>query len=151
MASAQKSCVTYHGKLGPRRFRGNPHGQDIPTKIRQQQQNSTLSKLKGTLGKELPQNMNYLMGNNVTITDINDAANHLANRNYPEAFAPDGTKCGKTQICIPDIYLVATNAVEFVQPNKRSIEVDIQKFGQELSTDTQGNPVNIGKRPALKK
>ena len=144
MATAQQSCQIYHGILEISKFSTNPQGQDIPTKLRQQQQWSALSKVKGTLGKELPTNLNYLMGNGVSmpIYDINGTVQHLAHRNYPEIFAQDGTQCGKIQICIPDIFLMNKHGAKFIQSDKKSVKVDCQQFGNLL--DLRGEMGNLG-------
>ena len=141
MATAQQSCHLYHGVLEISKFATNPQGQDIPTKLRQQQQWSALSKVKGTLGKELPTNLNYLMGNDVTkpIFDINGTVQHLAHRNYPEAFAQDGSICGKIQICIPEIYLMGKNSVKFVDIARKIVKVPKNLFSKV------GELFNIGK------
>ena len=132
MASAQQSCHPYHGILEISKFKTNPQGQDIPTKLQQQQQWSALSKVKGSLGKELPSNLNYLMGNDVTkpISDIDGTVQHLAHRNYPEVFAQDGSKSGKIQICIPEIYLMGKNSVKFVDTAKKSVKVQKNFFSK---------------------
>ena len=140
-SSAQQSCQPYHGILEISKFTTNPQGQDIPTKLQQQQQWSALSKVKGSLGKELPSNLNYLMGNDVTkpISDINGTVQHLAHRNYPESFAQDGSKCGKIQICIPEIYLMGKNSVKFVGTAKKSVKVPKNLFSKV------GELFNLGK------
>ena len=131
MAASQQSCQPYHGVLSVSKFTTNPNAQNMITKLRQQLM-SALSKVMGTLGKELPKNLKYLMGNNINITDVNLAVQHLAHRNYPESFAPDGSKCGKIQICIPDIFLRNKHGVQFVQTDQKSVEVDCQDFKEEL-------------------
>ena len=141
MASAQQSCHPYHGILEISKYKTNPQGQDIPTKLRQQQQWSALSKVKGSLGTELPYNLNYLMGNDVTkpITEIDGTVQYLAHRNYPEVFAQDGRKCGKIQICIPEIYLMGKNSVKFVDTAKKSVKVPKNLFSKV------GELFNLGK------
>ena len=87
MAQVQQPCFAYHqndGILSISKFATstNSQGLDIPTRLKQQQW-SPLSKVNGTLGKELPENLKCLMGNNVTFTDIDSAVQHLSHRNYP--------------------------------------------------------------------
>ena len=124
-------CQPYHGILSVSNFATNPNTQDIQTELKKQQQ-TPLSKVKGTLGKELPNNLKFLMGNGVSITDADAAVQHLAHRNYPESFAPDGSKCGDIQICIPDIYLRNKHGVQFIQTDQKSVEFDSQDFKDEL-------------------
>ena len=131
MATSQQSCKVYHGILSVSKFTTSPNAQDIQTEFKKQQR-SSLSKMKGTLGKELPKNLKYLMGNGVNITDFDAAVQHLAHRNYPESFAQDGSKCGKIQICIPEIYLRNKDGVKYVQTDKKSVKVDSQAFKEEL-------------------
>ena len=126
-----QSCQPYHGILIVSKFAANPNAKDIQTKLKQQQQ-SPSSKVKGTLGKELPKNLECLMGNGVNITDIDAAIQHLAHRNYPESFDTNGTKCGKIQICVPDIYLRNKDGVKFVQTDPKTIAVDGKVFKDEL-------------------
>ena len=167
MAQPPVSCQLYHGILQISQFVANPNGQNIPQQIIAQQHShasqvtnraqgsqqgvlgklrkqlwSPFSKIKGTLGKELPVNLEYQMGNNVTINDIDSAVQHLAHRNYPEAFAQDGTPCGKIQICIPDIYLMNKHGANFIQSDKKSVKVDCQQFGNLL--DLRGELGNLG-------
>ena len=126
-----QSCQPYHGILSVSKFASNPNAKDIQTELKQQQQ-SPSSKVKGTLGKELPKNLECLMGNGVNITDADAAIQHLAHRNYPESFDPNGTKCGKIQICVPDIYLRNKDGVKFVQTDPKTIAVDGKVFKDEL-------------------
>ena len=135
------SCQPYHGILSVSRFATNSNGQDIQTELKNQHQ-SPLSKVKGTLGKELPKNLKFLMGNGVSITDPDAAIQFLAYRNYPESFAPDGTKCGRIQICIPDIYLRKKHGVQFIQTDQKSVQFDSQDFKDELG--------NIGEATTVK-
>ena len=149
MAQSQQPCSPYHqsGILSTSKFPTSPQGKDIPTRL-QQQQWSPLSKVKGTLGKELPENLKCLMGNNVLITDIDTAVKHLAHRNYPESFDKNGNKCGPIQICIPDIYLLDKTGAKFVQTDKISAEVDCKQFGNLLNfVDELGN---LGEAAAVK-
>ena len=129
MATSQQSCQVYHGILSISQFTTNPNAQDIQTELKKHQR-SPLSKVKGTLGKELPNNMKCLMGNGVNITNPDAAVQHLAHRNYPESFAPDGTKCGQIQICIPDIFLMGKNSVKFVNTSKKSVTVNTSRFSK---------------------
>ena len=138
MATSQQSCLPYHGILLAPQFTTNPNAQDTQTEMQNQQQ-SAFSKVKETLGKKLPINLKCLMGNGVNITDINLAVQHLAHRNYPESFATDGSKCGRIQICIPDIYLMGKSSVKFVNTSKRSATVDTSLFSKE------GELSNLGK------
>ena len=150
MAQSQQPCFPYHqhGILSIAKFPTSPQGQDIPTRL-QKQQWSPLSKVKGTLGKELPENLKCLMGNNVTIADIDTAVQHLSHRNYPESFDQYGNKCGPIQICIPDIYLLDKTGAQFVQADKKSVEVDCQQFGNLLNFgDELGN---LGEAVAVKR
>lgn len=137
------SCHTYHGILSVSKFTTNPGAQDIQTELNQQIQ-SPLSKVKGTLGKELPNNLKCLMGNGVNITDADAAVQHLAHRNYPALFAPDGSKCGKIQICIPDIYLLGKKSVKFVNTSEKSVTVNTSLFSKEGELSNLGKL--IGKR-----
>ena len=143
MAQSQP-CFPYHqnGILSIVKFATGIQGQDIQTRL-QQQQWLPLSKVKGTLGKDLPENLKCLMGNNVTITDIDKAVQHLSHRNYPESFDQQGDKCGPIQICIPDIYLLDKTGAEFVQTEKKSVEVDCEQFGNLLNFRTELG--NLGK------
>ena len=131
MATSQQSCQVYHGILSISQFATNPNAQDIQTELKKQRR-SPLSKVKGTLGKELPNNLKCLMGNGVNITNPDAAVQHLSHRNYPESFAPDGTKHGQIQLCIPDIYLRDKHGVQFVQTDPKTVEVDCQVFKEEL-------------------
>ena len=133
-----QSCQPYHGILSISKFTTNPNAQDIQTELKQQQR-SPFSKVKGTLGKELPNNLKCLMGNGVNYTNPDAAIQHLAHRNYPESFAPDGSKCGKIQICIPDIYLMGKNSVKFVNASKKSATVNTSLFSKK------GELSNLGK------
>ena len=126
-----QSCQPYHGILSVTKFATNPNAKDIQTELKQQQQ-SPSSKVKGTLGKELPKNLECLMGNGVNITEADAAIQHLAHRNYPESFDPNGKKCGKIQICVPDIYLRNKDGVKFVQTDPKTIAVDGKVFKDEL-------------------
>ena len=147
--SQQLPCFPYHqnGILYNAKFPTSPRGKNIPTRL-QQQQWSSLSKVKGTLGKELPENLKCLMGNNVTITGIASAVQHLSHRNYPESFDQQGNKCGPIQICIPDIYILDKTGAQFVQTDKKSVEVDCQQFGNLLNFgDELGN---LGEATAIK-
>ena len=129
----QRSCHPYHGILEISKFKTNPQGQDIPTKLQQLQQWSALSKVNSRLCRELPSNLNYLMGNDVTnpISDIDGTVQHLAHRNYPEVFAQDGSKSGTIQICIPEIYLMGKNSVQFVDTAKKSVKVPKNLFSKD--------------------
>ena len=55
-----QSCHPYHGILSVSKFATNPNAKDVQTELKQQQQ-SPFSKVKGTLGKELPKNLECLM------------------------------------------------------------------------------------------
>ena len=149
MAQAQQPCFPYHqhGILSITKFPTSPQGQDIPTKL-QQQQWSPLSKVKGTLGKELPENLKCLMGNNVTFTDIDTAVQHLSHRNYPESFDRHGNKCGVIQIAIPDIYLLDKTGAQFVKTDKKLVEADCQQFGNLLNFGEELG--NLGGATAVK-
>ena len=133
VTSAQRSCHPYHGILEICKFKTNPQGQDIPTKLQQLQQWSALSKVNSRLCRELPSNLNYLMGNDVKkpISDIHGTVQCLAHRNYPEVFAQDGSKSGTIQICIPEYYLMGKNSVQFVETVKKSVKVPKNLFSKE--------------------
>ena len=73
------------------------------------------------------------MGNGVNFTDADASIEYLANRNYPESFAPNGSKCGKIKICIPDIFLMGENSVKFISMSEKSITVNSSNFLRELS------------------
>lgn len=152
MAQVQQPCFAYHqndGILSISKFATstNPQGLDIPTRLKQQQW-SPLSKVNGTLGKELPENLKCLMGNNVTFTDIDSAVQHLSHRNYPESFDQNGNKCGQIQIAIPDIYVLDKTGAQFIQKDKKLVEADCQQFGNLLNFgDELGN---LGEATAVK-
>ena len=125
-----QSCHPYHGISW--KFTTNPNAKNVQMELKQQQQ-SPFSKVKGTLGKELPKNLNCLMGNGVNFTDADASIEYLAYRNYPESFLPNGSKCGKIQICIPDIFLMGKNSVKFINMSEKSITLNSSNFLRELS------------------